>query len=136
MNLIKTQDPGDEVWGVAYDIDDEVWAAEVGAQLDHREKGGYTRYAERFHPRDGDDVKEVIVYVGDLDDKQYAGPAPTPDIADTIHRSVGPSGLNKDYLYNLADAIREVIRVDDDHVFELETAVKHLDQDHQTPGHQ
>ena len=46
-------------------------------------------------------------------------------IATTISKSVGPSGPNVDYLYNLAEAIRTMGQ-DDTHVFQLETEVKKL----------
>ena len=127
VNLLRTGSDEDVVWGMAYEIDDEVWEEKVRQQLDHREKGGYQQNIVRYYSKDGNQF-DVIAYVGDLSDKQYAGPAPLEDMADTIYRSEGPSGLNKDYLYNLAASLRDVIGVDDQHVFELEEAVRKLDQ--------
>ena len=99
--------------------------------LDHREKGGYTQNLEKFYPasESGDETSsgfEVIVYRGAKDDAQYAGPASLEEMAHTICYSEGPSGLNKDYLYNLATSLRQ-IQVHDDHVFELEKAVRLLE---------
>ena len=68
----------------------------------------------------------MIVYIGKVTDKQYAGPAPIDEMAKTILTSIGPSGPNKDYLYNLADALRDM-NIKDDHVYEIEEAVKLLD---------
>ena len=39
---------------------------------------------------------------------------------------VGPSGKNKEYLYNLADALRDIDQ-DDEHLYGLEKAVRELD---------
>ena len=41
VNVLSTGNEDDVVWGIAYEIDDQVWAQTVCAQLDHREKGGY-----------------------------------------------------------------------------------------------
>ena len=42
----------------------------------------------------------------------------------------GPSGPNKEYVYNLAAAMRELAPdVEDDHLFSLEAAVRRLDTD-------
>ena len=49
-------------------------------------------------------------------------------MANTILNSVGPSGPNKEYLYNLAYALNE-IGIVDEHVQELEKAVKILEND-------
>ena len=102
--------------------------------LDHREKGGYNQNVTKFYPNK--DVNEtndsapfdVIAYIGKVTDKQYAGPAPLEEIAKTILNSVGPSGPNKEYLYNLADALNEMGIVDE-HIQEIEKAVKILEND-------
>ena len=129
VNIMQTDNLDDEVWGVAYEIDDAVWNKEVGQQLDHREKGGYERTNEKFCTKDGK-TWEITVYQGSLEDEQYAGPAPLEEMAKTIYETSGPSGSNKEYLYNLADSLRDVIGVEDEHVFELERAVKDLESKH------
>ena len=48
-------------------------------------------------------------------------------MAKTILTSIGPSGKNIDYLYNLAIAMRH-IDLDDEHIFQLEKAVQNLEQ--------
>lgn len=53
------------------------------------------------------------------------------DIAATISRAVGPSGPNIDYLFNLADAIRNMGQ-EDSHVFQLEKQVKKLRPENET----
>jgi cation transport regulator ChaC len=47
------------------------------------------------------------------------GEAPELDIARQIAASRGPSGANRDYLIDLAHALREM-GLDDPHVFEIE----------------
>jgi cation transport protein ChaC len=81
------------VWGVAYEIPDDLWEKEVRDHLDHREKGGYSKHTTTFHPKDvvveGDDKGfEVTLYLGPMDDVQYAGPAPLEEMAATILKSV------------------------------------------------
>ena len=130
VNLLES-DTGEKVWGVAYEIEDSVWEKEIEKQLDHREKGGYNQNVTTCYPKkteNGADCKpfDVIAYIGRVTDKQYAGPAPIEEMARTILTSVGPSGANKEYLYNLANALRE-LNIEDQHVFELEEAVKQLD---------
>ena len=133
VNLLQSNND-DKVWGVAYEIEDSVWEAEIEKQLDHREKGGYNQNVTKFYPnKDSNEVKEsapfdVIAYIGKETDKQYAGPAPLEEMANTILNSVGPSGPNKEYLYNLAYALNE-IGIVDEHVQELEKAVKILEND-------
>jgi len=132
VNVLSTGNEDDVVWGIAYEIDDQVWAQTVCAQLDHREKGGYKQNLEKIYPdpEEGETFApfEAIVYRGAITDEQYAGPASLEEMADTIYTSRGPSGDNKEYLFNLADALRDVIKQHDPHVEELETAVRKLEK--------
>ena len=128
VNLMHTDNDNDKVWGVAYEVDDELWEKEICAQLDHREKGGYTQHRIQFHPKDQTETpKEVTIYLGDKSNRQYAGPDSLDVMASTILNSVGPSGQNKEYLYNLAEAMLE-IDPNDTHLYELDRAVKKLDK--------
>lgn len=59
-----------------------------------------------------------------------AGPAPMQDIAKQIVNCKGPSGPNKEYVYNLAKAMRELAsEAKDDHLFILENEVRKMDPD-------
>ena len=131
VNLLES-DKGDKVWGVAYEVEDSVWDEQIEKQLDHREKGGYNQNKTTFYPKNDNHEHienttfDVIAYIGKVTDKQYAGPAPLQEMAQTILVSIGPSGPNKEYLYNLAHALKDM-DILDEHVFELEKAVKHLE---------
>ncbi|KAG0347495.1 hypothetical protein BG004_007642 [Podila humilis] len=121
-------DQDDTTWGVAYKIP-ESKVAETKAYLDHREKNGYeTHFLDVYQP--GSDipvVEKAIVYIGSTDNSEFAGPAPLEIIAEQIYHSKGPSGPNKDYLLNLAHALRTVAPSgNDQHLFELEAKVKDL----------
>lgn len=140
--------------GMAYLVDRTV-ADETFSQLDHREKNGYERHSVRleFHAAGGasadrasadrasadgasadgasadrasTDPENGVVYIAPINNFAYLGPAPIEQIATQIHASVGPSGRNIDYLLELADALR-ALEADDDHVFELEAAVREIE---------
>eukprot|EP01112_Ceratiomyxa_fruticulosa_P021946 TRINITY_DN78_c0_g2_i1.p1 TRINITY_DN78_c0_g2~~TRINITY_DN78_c0_g2_i1.p1 ORF type:complete len:346 (+),score=44.06 TRINITY_DN78_c0_g2_i1:350-1387(+) len=111
-------------WGVVYCIPDTE-AAVILKSLDYRERGGYVR-EELDVFISGQDlpvVKGAIVYLADETNAEYLGDAPIKDIASQIYKSVGPSGPNIDYLFNLAESLRKM-GVHDLHVFELESHVK------------
>ena len=110
--------------GMAYLVDRDV-AEETFSQLDHREKNGYERHRVEleFHP--SGNGAEGVVYIAPVDNFAYLGPAPLAEMASQIHRSAGPSGRNLEYLLELADALRN-LDADDEHVFELEAAVRAL----------
>lgn len=118
--------------GVAYKIPaDKV--AEVINHLDYREKNGYERHNVEFYsfPPDEDDAAaamNVCIYVATQDNVSYAGPPGTMHaLAAQIHEAVGPSGRNTDYVFNLADTMRQLFPgQSDDHLFELEALLKEM----------
>jgi len=121
----------DVVWGVAYTID-PVYAAEVRDYLDYREKDGYTmEEVDVYDIHDGQEqvvIHKSICYVGRNDNPSFVGSMPLDELAEVIWRSVGPSGPNKEYLYSLATAIRNLAPESfDSHLFTLEEKVRALD---------
>jgi len=107
--------------GMAYRITPDVFAP-----LDVREKNGYLRVITELTFADGGQ-DTGMVYIAGEDNAAFAGPAPEPEIARRIAASRGPSGANRDYLLELAAALRE-LGVDDPHVFTLERELLALER--------
>ena len=99
--------------GMAYLITPAVFT-----QLDVREKNGYQRLAMALHFENGGQAAG-LAYVATVENAAFLGPAPVAEIARHIAASSGPSGSNRDYLLQLASALRG-LRADDDHVFDIE----------------
>ena len=106
-------EPGGICGGMAYLITPEVFA-----HLDHREKNGYLRLAIDIH-FDDHSTEEGLVYIATADNAAFLGAASEREIALHIASASGPSGHNRDYLLDLARALRELGK-DDPHVFEIE----------------
>ena len=127
--------------GMAYALDGTVYD-EVVAALDVREKNGYARFAAPVYLHGGADAAkkgmaegmaggstvEALVYIATPDNHAFLGPAPLESLAQQIHRSHGPSGSNREYLFELAAALRalDARHQDDAHVYELDAAVRAL----------
>ena len=105
--------------GMAYLVTPEEFA-----HLDHREKNGYLRLATDIRFEDGS-VHEGIVYIANIDNAAYLGPASERDIARQIATARGPSGPNSEYLLELPRALRELGKFDP-HVFEIERHLAEL----------
>lgn len=70
----------------------------------------------------------IMLYIGTSDNPLYK-PAGDVEIAKVIHDSIGPSGPNTEYLFNLAEYVRQYIPEDKDrHLFEIERLVKQCEQ--------
>lgn len=116
--LIRAQ--GAVCHGMAYRI-----TPDVLAPLDVREKNGYLRekvpltfLGEHGEAREGKTQIEGLIYLATEDNPAFLGDAPLEDIAYQIAHAHGPSGSNKAYLLNLAQALRELC-IEDEHVFSL-----------------
>ncbi|MBB5358154.1 cation transport regulator ChaC [Rhodanobacter sp. ANJX3] len=92
--------------------------------LDVREKNGYLRFVTTLSLDDGREL-EGLVYIATEENAAFLGAASERDIAEHIARSTGPSGPNRDYLLQLADALRQM-DAEDPHVFDIERELVRL----------
>lgn len=120
--------------GMAYRI-----TPEVLGPLDVREKNGYLREVTTLHflapdehvPGGGspDQTRhahaEGLVYIATEHNAAFLGEAPLDAIVEQIATAHGPSGPNRDYLLNLAEALA-TLGVDDPHVFALARRLRAL----------
>ena len=119
----------DECSGMAYKVTQDVFD-----HLDYREKNGYLRYAVDiyFKGLKRDDIQNTnyikgLVYIAREDNAAFLGHAPDHEIAQQIHCSSGPSGHNRDYVLQLADALKG-LRAHDEHVVSIARILKQLNR--------
>ncbi len=105
--------------GLAFRVDSSVFE-----QLDVREKNGYLRL---FVDLEFDDSKRApgLIYIATSDNEAFLGEASEKQIAEQIAYAKGPSGSNSDYLFGLAESLRD-LGLQDDHVFGIEKHLKQL----------
>lgn len=128
VTLIPCDDADSKVYGVAYKIPNEK-RQEVMDHLDFREKNGYERCLVTFYPLEDSEqstINNIIIYVATHENDSYAGHRnDLNDIANQIFEAHGPSGPNIEYLYRLADAMRQMFPLcNDEHLFQLEQILK------------
>ncbi len=102
-------------------------ADEVFGRLDYREKNGYERHVVdcRLRPDTStaggaERIVKAIVYVASEENPAFLGADSVTAMLQTIRTAHGPSGSNRDYLLQLAAALRD-LDLHDEHVFELES---------------
>jgi len=113
VTLVPDATPGAVCHGMAYLVTPEEFA-----HLDYREKNGYLRLATAITFDDGS-VADGLVYIATDTNAAFLGAAPEADIARQIATAEGPSGPNRDYLFALAQALRDMEK-EDDHVQRIE----------------
>ncbi|KAL5277241.1 CHAC2 family protein [Megaselia abdita] len=120
VTLVPTKDESSRVYGVAYRIA-ESNKDEVLKHLDYREKNGYDRCSLKFNVFDVNSTVNVIMYVANSDNDSFAGHISNEnEIAEQIYRAVGPSGFNREYVYNLEEAMTSLFPgVEDHHLHNL-----------------
>ena len=118
LTLVEAENA--ECYGMAYQV-----TADEFEHLDHREKNGYLRYEIDIFLISGQ-VKKGLVYIASQDNEAFLGPASEQKIAAHIFKSKGPSGENKDYVFQLGAALRQANEVDE-HVFSIEKYLLSLD---------
>ncbi|KIJ14848.1 hypothetical protein PAXINDRAFT_163240 [Paxillus involutus ATCC 200175] len=115
----------DVVWGVAYTID-PLYVSEVRDYLvTSLPQDGYTLETLDIYTIENGTEKVIIhnCYVGRPDNPSFLGSEPIDALAERISQSVGPSGRNKDYLYRLAESVRELAPASyDSHLYALEVS--------------
>lgn len=106
----------------------------VLCHLDHREKNGYDRHRVLFYPyppsdAQTNDPKNILLYVATVDNPSFAGQSDSLEaIAGQILGAAGESGKNPEYVYKLAEAMRQLYPgEEDEHLFELERILRAMD---------
>ncbi|NKB63111.1 MAG: gamma-glutamylcyclotransferase [Gammaproteobacteria bacterium] len=105
---------------------DYMISTDVFEYLDFREKNGYLRLTTTLTFDDGK-TAEALVYIATDENEAYLGPASERVIAQHIYRCTGPSGPNREYLFELANALRS-LQIEDEHVSKIEQHLLILSQ--------
>jgi len=121
------------VYGVAYKIR-STNLTETFQNLNLREKCGYSMQPVIFY-QENDKTRPIkcICYFANEDNHYYSPETDLKAQAYQIHRSVGPSGTNKEYLFNFCNALRDLadgkpLQLEyDSHLFKLEEIVKNFE---------
>ncbi|KAI5673512.1 hypothetical protein M9H77_13876 [Catharanthus roseus] len=120
---------GEICWGVAYKIVGKDRQRNALEHLEVREKQYDKKaYLDIFTEPSASvpAVSGALVYIGSSDKKlnqNYLGPASLQEIAMQIVHAEGPSGPNREYLFQLEKALLE-LGCEDRHVFDLAKEVR------------
>ncbi|PKA49131.1 hypothetical protein AXF42_Ash010816 [Apostasia shenzhenica] len=123
--------PNDVCWGTAYKVCGEEEEKIALSYLEVREKQyDQKTYLDLFTDLTSPipAVCGILVYVASPDTKvnmNYLGPAPLEEMAEQIIKAEGPSGPNRDYLFQLEQAL-DRFGCNDLHVKDLANAVRRL----------
>ncbi|XP_063612669.1 putative glutathione-specific gamma-glutamylcyclotransferase 2 isoform X2 [Penaeus indicus] len=127
VTLVPSEDPEEKVWGAAYEISPDK-ESDVMERLNIREQRFTNRKSlTMYSPSDQRLSESVLVFLGSKQSEFLLEDAPILSMAKQIAESHGPSGANSEYLFRLANFMREEVpQARDDHLFQLEEAVKKI----------
>lgn len=78
---------------------------------------------------------KCLVYIGLPDNSQFLGPQDPQALAEKIVHSRGPSGENRDYLYQLEEALKGLSEESgDDHIFDLARRCREVEERERKSG--
>lgn len=127
--IVPAKDNNQSLWGIAYHIP-PMHVKETLNVLNFREKGGYSlKKVELLTADTPSQAIEVLLYVANEGNSDYGGDHDLSHIALQIAQAVGPSGSNREYLFNLAEVLRRKNLASSDdaqHALELEKMVKSI----------
>ncbi|KAJ6282394.1 ChaC-like protein-domain-containing protein [Bipolaris maydis] len=135
-------DAPSRVWGAAYHIPAR-HVESVRKYLDLREINGYSIQFTPFHPAVTSTASVVpepecikcLVYIGLPENPQFLGAQDPDELATKILQSKGPSGENREYLYNLDVALLGLSEDSGDaHVSDLVERCRALEEEMGTGG--
>jgi glutathione-specific gamma-glutamylcyclotransferase len=119
----------EKIYGAVYEIsvEDE---QKVFEHLDFREKNGYDCHQVDIYLANGRSIQSQV-YIASHLDPSFLGPGGgKQDTIDVIAKQIvscaGPSGENRDYLFNLVKALNVLDFPDDEHLLDLDHKVKLL----------
>lgn len=107
--------------GALYTVDD-AHVAEVLAELDDRESGGYDRAHVHAEVRGEAVPVHATTWIAPPTNENHLAPAPIEAVIEVVRRARGKSGANADYVRLLAASLRD-LGWPDPEVFALEAAL-------------
>jgi len=118
-------------FGRAFQIDEE-HIDKTLEDLDYREKNGYERQWLDVSTEEYG-VINALTYIAAENNPAWLGDATTKEIARQIYTAHGPSGANKDYVWELHESLRRD-GIEDDHITQIAQALNRLDASAQKPN--
>lgn len=128
--------PQAQVWGAAYEISPEQEPKAL-EKLNVRERRADNRREVTVYDPSGQKVHyPVLVYMGSISRDMFLGEATLDVMARQIAERRGPSGTNAEYILKLANFMREEVpQAEDEHLFQLEEAVKKILENSETKSY-
>ncbi|KAF4379766.1 gamma-glutamylcyclotransferase 2-3 [Cannabis sativa] len=137
---LEPADPHEVCWGAAYKItkkeDQEIALTHLEVREKQYDKKAYVDFFTEPLATTPT-VSGVMVYIASPDKKanvNYLGPASIQDIAKQIVQAEGPSGPNRDYLFQLEKALLQ-IGCEDEHVIGLANEVRRILSESESISH-